>query len=60
MEVPFTINRLAAAVIALSLNVAAYLAETLRSRIESIDRSLWEAADAFIFKRLEARLRIPA
>jgi len=46
MEVPFTINRLAAAVTALSLNVAAYLAETLRSGIESIDRGQWEAADA--------------
>lgn len=46
MAVPFTINRLVAAVTALSLNVAAYLAETLRSGIESIDRGQWEAADA--------------
>ncbi|MFZ9973639.1 MAG: ABC transporter permease subunit [Vulcanococcus sp.] len=46
LEVPFSINRLAAAVTALSLNVAAYLAETLRSGIESIDRGQWEAADA--------------
>lgn len=46
LELPFSINRLAAAVAALSLNVAAYLAETLRSGIESIDRGQWEAADA--------------
>jgi arginine/lysine/histidine/glutamine transport system substrate-binding/permease protein len=53
MEVPFTINRLAAAVTALSLNVAAYLAETLRSGIESIDRGQWEAADALGLSPLE-------
>jgi arginine/lysine/histidine/glutamine transport system substrate-binding/permease protein len=53
MEVPFTINRVAAAVTALSLNVAAYLAETLRSGIESIDRGQWEAADALGFSPLE-------
>ena len=53
MEVPFTINRLAAAVTALSLNVAAYLAETLRSGIESIDRGQWEAADALGLSHLE-------
>ena len=53
MELPFTINRLAAAVIALSLNVAAYLAETLRSGIESIDRGQWEAADALGFSPVE-------
>jgi arginine/lysine/histidine/glutamine transport system substrate-binding/permease protein len=53
MEVPFTINRVAAAVMALSLNVAAYLAETLRSGIESIDRGQWEAADALGFSPLE-------
>lgn len=53
MEVPFTINRVAAAVTALSLNVAAYLAETLRSGIESIDRGQWEAADALGFSPIE-------
>ena len=53
MEVPFTINRVAAAVTALSLNVAAYLAETLRSGIESIDRGQWEAADALGFSPTE-------
>jgi arginine/lysine/histidine/glutamine transport system substrate-binding/permease protein len=53
MELPFTINRVAAAVTALSLNVAAYLAETLRSGIESIDRGQWEAADALGFSPTE-------
>lgn len=53
LEMPFTINRLAAAITALSLNVAAYLAETLRSGIESIDRGQWEAADALGFSPLE-------
>jgi arginine/lysine/histidine/glutamine transport system substrate-binding/permease protein len=53
LEVPFSINRLAAAVAALSLNVAAYLAETLRSGIESIDRGQWEAADALGFSPVE-------
>jgi arginine/lysine/histidine/glutamine transport system substrate-binding/permease protein len=53
MAVPFTIERLPAAVIALSLNVAAYLAEVLRSGIESIDRGQWEAADALGFSPLE-------
>jgi arginine/lysine/histidine/glutamine transport system substrate-binding/permease protein len=53
LEVPFSINRLAAAVTALSLNVAAYLAETLRSGIESIDRGQWEAADALGLSPIE-------
>ncbi|MEB3296697.1 MAG: ABC transporter permease subunit [Cyanobacteriota bacterium] len=39
-------NRFAAAVVALSLNAAAYLAETLRSGIASIDKGQWEAARA--------------
>jgi arginine/lysine/histidine/glutamine transport system substrate-binding/permease protein len=39
-------NRFAAAVVALSLNAAAYLAETLRSGIVSINRGQWEAARA--------------
>jgi arginine/lysine/histidine/glutamine transport system substrate-binding/permease protein len=53
MELPFTINRVAAAVTALSLNVAAYLAETLRSGIESIDKGQWEGADALGFSPTE-------
>jgi arginine/lysine/histidine/glutamine transport system substrate-binding/permease protein len=53
LELPFTIDRLAAAVAALSLNVAAYLAETLRSGIESIDLGQWEAADALGFSPVE-------
>ncbi len=53
LEIPFSINRLAAAVTALSLNVAAYLAETLRSGIESIEPGQWEAADALGLSPLE-------
>nr|WP_246833838.1 ABC transporter permease subunit [Synechococcus sp. CB0101] len=37
----------------LGLNVAAYLAETLRSGIESIDRGQWEAADALGLSPIE-------
>jgi arginine/lysine/histidine/glutamine transport system substrate-binding/permease protein len=53
LEINFTIERLPAAVTALSLNVAAYLAEVMRSGIESIDRGQWEAADALGFSPLE-------
>ena len=53
LDIAFTIERLPAAVTALSLNVAAYLAEVLRSGIESIDRGQWEAADALGFSPLE-------
>lgn len=40
----FTLNRLLAAVIALSLNSAAYIAEIVRAGIQSIDRGQTEAA----------------
>jgi len=53
LDIGFTIDRLPAAITALSLNVAAYLAEVLRSGIESIDRGQWEAADALGFSPLE-------
>ena len=53
LDVGFSIERLPAAVTALSLNVAAYLAETLRSGIESIEQGQWEAADALGFSPLE-------
>jgi len=42
----FTLNRLAAAVIALSLNSAAYIAEIVRGGIESIDPGQAEAAQS--------------
>lgn len=42
----FTFNRFAAAVTALSLNSAAYLAEIIRGGIQSIDRGQWEAAQS--------------
>lgn len=53
LNITFTIERLPAAVTALSLNVAAYLAEVLRGGIESIERGQWEAADALGFSPLE-------
>ncbi|MEB3171873.1 MAG: ABC transporter permease subunit [Synechococcaceae cyanobacterium] len=49
-------NRFAAAVLAFSLNAAAYLAETLRGGIASIDRGQWEAANALALRPL-AKLR---
>lgn len=42
----FTFNRFAAAVTALSLNSAAYLAEIIRGGIQSIDTGQWEAAQS--------------
>jgi arginine/lysine/histidine/glutamine transport system substrate-binding/permease protein len=42
----FSLDRLPAAIIALSLNVAAYLAEIMRGGIESIDKGQWEACSS--------------
>jgi arginine/lysine/histidine/glutamine transport system substrate-binding and permease protein len=42
----FNLPRFPAAVIALSLNSAAYLAEIFRGGIESIDRGQWEASES--------------
>jgi arginine/lysine/histidine/glutamine transport system substrate-binding and permease protein len=42
----FTIDRLPAAIIALSLNVAAYLAEIMRGGIQSVDTGQWEACSS--------------
>ncbi len=56
LGMPFTLDRFVAAVIALSLNVAAYLSEVLRGGIESIDRGQWEAADALAMNPI-ARMR---
>lgn len=44
--VDFSFNRFAAAVTALSLNSAAYLAEIIRGGIQSIDTGQWEAAQS--------------
>ena len=41
-----TIDRFPAAIIALSLNVAAYLAEIIRGGIQSIDQGQWEASES--------------
>lgn len=48
------LDRFAAAVLALGLNGAAYLAETLRAGINSIDRGQWEASRALGLKTLTA------
>ena len=42
----WSLPRFPAAVIALSLNVAAYLAEIIRGGIQSIDRGQWEACES--------------
>ena len=44
--VDFSFDRLPAAVTALSLNAAAYLAEIIRGGIQSIDRGQWEASQS--------------
>jgi arginine/lysine/histidine/glutamine transport system substrate-binding/permease protein len=43
---PISLDRVVAAVLALSLNAAAYLAETLRGGIAAIERGQWQAARA--------------
>lgn len=43
---PFRLNRFAAAIIALSLNSAAYIAEIIRAGIQSIERGQSEAAES--------------
>jgi arginine/lysine/histidine/glutamine transport system substrate-binding/permease protein len=49
----FSFNRFFAAVLALSLNVAAYLAEILRGGIQSIDRGQWEAGESLAMNPIE-------
>lgn len=46
MGLEWSLDRFPAAVIALSLNVAAYLAEIIRGGIQSIDRGQWEACQS--------------
>ena len=46
LGISFTFERLPAAVTALSLNSAAYLAEIIRGGIQSIDDGQWEAAQS--------------
>jgi len=53
LGMPFTLDRFVAAVLALSLNVAAYTAEILRGGITSIDASQWDAADALAMNPIE-------
>jgi arginine/lysine/histidine/glutamine transport system substrate-binding/permease protein len=49
----FSLDRFVAAVLALSLNLAAYLAEILRGGIASIERGQWEAADALAMNPIQ-------
>ena len=44
--IDFSFNRFAAAITALSLNSAAYLAEIIRGGIQSIDQGQWEASQS--------------
>ena len=53
LGLPFSLDRFVAAVLALSLNGAAYMAETLRGGIESIETSQWDAADALAMNPIE-------
>lgn len=53
MGLQWSLQRLPAAVIALSLNVAAYLAEIIRGGIQSIDKGQWEACEALGMNRLQ-------
>lgn len=50
----FSFDRFPAAVTALSLNVAAYLAEIFRGGIQSIDRGQWEAGESLAMNPIEA------
>lgn len=49
----FSLGRFPAAILALSLNVAAYLAEILRGGIQSIDRGQWEAGESLAMNPIE-------
>lgn len=44
--IQWSLNRFPAAIIALSLNVAAYLAEIIRGGIQSVDKGQWEACQS--------------
>lgn len=46
LGIEWSLERFPAAIIALSLNVAAYLAEIIRGGIQSIDRGQWEACES--------------
>jgi arginine/lysine/histidine/glutamine transport system substrate-binding/permease protein len=50
----FSFERLPAAIMALSLNVAAYLAEIMRGGIESIDAGQWEASESLGMNTIQA------
>ncbi|WP_083775374.1 ABC transporter permease subunit [Gloeothece citriformis] len=46
LGIEWSLDRFPAAVMALSLNVAAYLAEIIRGGIQSIDKGQWEACES--------------
>ncbi len=53
MGLQWSLDRFPAAIIALSLNVAAYLAEIIRGGIQSIDKGQWEACQSLGMNTLE-------
>lgn len=54
----FDLDRLPAAVTALSLNASAYLAEIVRGGIQSIERGQWEASQCLGFNSLQTMIYI--
>ncbi|MGK7956846.1 MAG: ABC transporter permease subunit [Crocosphaera sp.] len=52
----FNLERLLAAVTALSLNASAYLAEIVRGGIESIDQGQWEASESLGLNSLQTMI----
>lgn len=57
-EIPFVWNRFAAAIIALSINYAAYFAEIYRGGIESISKGQYEAAKVLGFTPAQTFFKI--
>lgn len=53
LGIDFRFNQFWAAVAALSLNAAAYLAEVIRAGIQSMDQGQWEAAEAMGMGQLQ-------
>ncbi|MBD1872039.1 ABC transporter permease subunit [Nodosilinea sp. FACHB-131] len=53
LGIDISFNQIFAAILALSLNVAAYLSEILRGGIQSIDRGQWEAGESLAMNPVE-------
>ena len=54
------ISGVAVAIVAFSVNFAAYVSEMMRTGIEAVDRGQWEAAEALGFDRVKTFTRIIA